>query len=298
MEGANLRFANLKFADFLKSNLQGANLSLAKAEAASFRLANLNGSQLRLTWLQGSDFQSAQMQAAVLRNAILHAADLRYARLEGADLSFARLQHADFSSAEIQGADFRLAMMWFTRPPQPLSNPKKLIDLRGVRVRRPNLQDFAAVSSILAAGKKNALGRLDETTRARLTAFNSDSPNNKWSFRPELWKLPQISGSSSPEEVQVQTRVTDTKRDPMGKSRGEFLAYLACGDRNLKGYLAQGVIKRVLRAKIQIDVNQFCKTLNSIPSEQCTVRANLSKSLPQRISKSLKQYRDCSFEGK
>ena len=294
LQGAQMRFANLQFANFLKSNLQGANLSLAKAEAASFRLANLNGSRLRLTWLQGSDFQGARLQAAVLRNAILHVADLRSARLEGADLSFARLQYADFSGSEIQGADFRRTMMWYTQPPQPLKFPKHLVDLRGVRTRPPNLQDQAAVTAILTRDSQHAVGRLDRTTRGKLSKFMSSSTGS-WTFQSEFWTLPQGRSVGSLNQFPPNSAETEIQLDPKAKNRGQFFANLACGDGNANGYLAQGVIRRVLRAKVQIDVSQFCRAMKAMPLEQCTVRTILHKNLPERIRRILNQEPDCSF---
>jgi hypothetical protein len=157
------------------------------------------------------------------------------------------------------------------------------------------LQDRAAVSAILEEGKYSPFGSLDESSRARLVAFNSDS-SEEWAFRPELWKLPVDSGANRPKQARAGLQKTDIDVDPEGRSRGEFLAYLACGDRSPSGYLAQGVINRVLRAKIQIDLGQFCKTFNSIPSEQCTVRANLQEHLPERIQNNLKQVKDCYFK--
>lgn len=268
LEAAQLRFANLRFTNFLKSNLQGANLSLARAEAASFRLANLKGSQLRLAWLQGADLQGAQLQGADLRNAVLQAADLRSARLEAADLSAARLQGANFLGAEVQGVDLRRSLMWKTSPPRPEKTRKTLIDHRGVRVRKPTLQDKLAIQTIFEITNTEGPEKLNPSLVRRLVAFDNDTTED-WSFNPKDWTEPQIASDNA--NQQYEARPVDAK----GEKRGQFLAYLACGDKSSAGHLAQGVIRRVIRSKVQIDASAFCQTFNAVPLDNCPVRTKL-----------------------
>ena len=70
-ECANLRSADLRYADLSYANLHGADLHGADLRYANLRSANLHGADLRY---------------ANLRSANLHGADLRYADLHGANL--------------------------------------------------------------------------------------------------------------------------------------------------------------------------------------------------------------------
>ena len=284
LQGAQLRFANLQFTNFLKSNLQGANLSLARAEAASFRLANLKGSQLRLTWLQGADFQGAELQGADLRNAVLQVADFRSAKLEAADLSSARLQGANFLGAEVQGVDLRRSLMWKTLPPRPQKTRKTLVDHRGVRVRPPSLQDNLAIETVFEISKRKGAKGLSKSLELRLKAFVNDK-SGVWKFNPSHWTEPQMASSRT-----AQSYATPPV-DANGKARGQFLAYLACGDKSASGYLAQGVIRRVIRSKIQIDAIEFCTTFNKLSIDSCPVRAKL----PDKFRRKLRLGANCKI---
>jgi uncharacterized protein YjbI with pentapeptide repeats len=75
---ANLKDANLQYADLLDANLRGANLQYAD--------------------LQGADLQYADLLDAYLQGADLQGANLQDANLLGANLQYANLQGATFTT--------------------------------------------------------------------------------------------------------------------------------------------------------------------------------------------------------
>ncbi|HIF3909303.1 TPA: pentapeptide repeat-containing protein [Listeria monocytogenes] len=103
-ERANLRGANLSYADLSCANLRGANLSYA-----DLRRADLSCADLRRADLRGADLRRADLSCADLRRADLRGADLSYADLSGADLNGADLRRANLSYADLSGADLSYA---------------------------------------------------------------------------------------------------------------------------------------------------------------------------------------------
>ncbi len=103
-ERANLRGANLSYADLSCANLRGANLSYA-----DLRRADLSCAYLRRADLRGADLRRADLSCADLRRADLSCADLSYADLSGADLNGADLRRANLSYADLSGADLSYA---------------------------------------------------------------------------------------------------------------------------------------------------------------------------------------------
>jgi len=83
--GANLSFADLRYADLHFADLSSANL----------RSADLSFADLSTTNLSFADLSSANLSFADLSSANLSFADLRYANLSSADLSSANLSSAD-----------------------------------------------------------------------------------------------------------------------------------------------------------------------------------------------------------
>ena len=81
LSSANLRSADLRYADLSFANLHSANLSYADLSSANLR--------------------SADLSYANLSSANLRSADLRYADLRYADLSFANLHSANLSYANL-----------------------------------------------------------------------------------------------------------------------------------------------------------------------------------------------------
>ena len=92
--GADLRGANLDYANLYGADLRGANLNDANLYGANLDYANLNGANLRGANLYGADLRDANLNDANLRGANLYGADLRGANLDGADLRGANLYDA------------------------------------------------------------------------------------------------------------------------------------------------------------------------------------------------------------
>ncbi|EJB4707250.1 pentapeptide repeat-containing protein [Listeria monocytogenes] len=91
-ERANLRGANLSYADLSCANLRGANLRGANLSYADLSCANLRGANLSY-----ADLSCANLRVANLSYADLSCANLRGANLSGADLSYADLRRADLN---------------------------------------------------------------------------------------------------------------------------------------------------------------------------------------------------------
>ena len=85
LSGANLRYADLRYADLSGASLSDANL----------RYADLSGANLR-----GADLSYADLSGANLRYADLSGADLCGADMRGADLSGASLSDASLRDAK------------------------------------------------------------------------------------------------------------------------------------------------------------------------------------------------------
>ncbi|EAG7185470.1 pentapeptide repeat-containing protein [Listeria monocytogenes] len=103
-ERANLRGANLSYADLSCANLRVANLSYA-----DLRRADLSCADLRRADLRGADLSYADLSGADLNGADLNGADLNYADLNGADLNGADLRRANLSYADLNGANLSYA---------------------------------------------------------------------------------------------------------------------------------------------------------------------------------------------
>jgi uncharacterized protein YjbI with pentapeptide repeats len=102
---ADLRGANLNFANLVGVNLEGANLSdaslyFANLEGANLEGANLSKANLKVANLVGVTLRGADLERANLSMANLHGADLESANLRGADL-----ERANFSMVNLRGAD-------------------------------------------------------------------------------------------------------------------------------------------------------------------------------------------------
>ncbi len=104
-ERANLRVANLSYADLSCANLRVANLSYADLRGANLSGANLSGANLRVANLSYADLRGANLSGANLSGANLSYADLSCANLRGANLRVANLSYADLSCANLRGAD-------------------------------------------------------------------------------------------------------------------------------------------------------------------------------------------------
>jgi hypothetical protein len=96
---ANLRSANLSFADLNSANLRFANLRSANLSFANLNSANLNSANLRF-----ADLDSANLSFANLNSANLNSANLRFADLNSANLNSANLRFADLCFADLRSA--------------------------------------------------------------------------------------------------------------------------------------------------------------------------------------------------
>ncbi|EAD2531536.1 pentapeptide repeat-containing protein [Listeria monocytogenes] len=102
LRGANLSYAdlscaNLSYADLSCANLRGANLSYADLSCANLRGANLRGANLSYADLSCANLRGANLRGANLSYADLSCANLRVANLSGANLSGANLSYADLN---------------------------------------------------------------------------------------------------------------------------------------------------------------------------------------------------------
>jgi hypothetical protein len=106
---ANLRSADLSYADLSSANLSSADLRSANLSYADLSSANLGSADLRSADLGSADLSSADLSSADLRYADLRSADLSSADLCYANLRYANLSSADLSSANLGSADLRSA---------------------------------------------------------------------------------------------------------------------------------------------------------------------------------------------
>ncbi|WP_141086150.1 pentapeptide repeat-containing protein [Listeria monocytogenes] len=104
-ERANLRGANLSYADLSCANLRGADLSCANLRGANLSYADLSCANLRGANLRGANLSYADLSCANLRGANLRGANLSYADLSCANLRVANLSGANLSGANLSYAD-------------------------------------------------------------------------------------------------------------------------------------------------------------------------------------------------
>jgi len=129
-EGADMSNAFLSHADLHGARLDAANLRGAYLDAADLADAHLYGSQLRdasLAFhtdlsranLSYADLAEAALYGSSLRDADLQSADLSHARLNGADLSGASLSYANLEGAHFDSADLTYTDLRDTRNLNP-----------------------------------------------------------------------------------------------------------------------------------------------------------------------------------
>ena len=102
---ADLRSADLRYADLSYADLRSADLRYADLRSADLSSADLRYADLRSANLRSADLSYADLRSADLRSADLSYADLRYADLRSADLSYADLRSADLRSAKLKPID-------------------------------------------------------------------------------------------------------------------------------------------------------------------------------------------------
>jgi len=107
---ANLRNANLSFADLAGANLSDADLSGADLSFADLAGANLSDAIIIDAYLHGCNLTNADLTGADLRNANLSFVDLRGANLRGADLRRANLRATDLRGVDLSGTNLTRAI--------------------------------------------------------------------------------------------------------------------------------------------------------------------------------------------
>ena len=94
--------ADLRYADLQYANLRGVDLQRADMRGVDLRRADMQEANL-----QYADMQEANLQRAYLRYANLRYANLQYANLGGTDLQYANLRGADLRGTNLQDANLR-----------------------------------------------------------------------------------------------------------------------------------------------------------------------------------------------
>ena len=114
MKQANLQYAQLKGAIVEGVDLQFSNLEGAVAEGIRASGANMTGANLTDISARGADFKEAQLEGikahrAELSEAVLEGANLRGAKMHGAILKQVNLKKADLRNAEMERANLEKA---------------------------------------------------------------------------------------------------------------------------------------------------------------------------------------------
>ncbi len=115
LQGANLKLADLRKADFIaddltdadlgSANLTNARLDLAHLTGAKLDFANLTNARLDLAHLTNANLDFANLTNARLARADLTGAVLTKAQLTNANLNFANLTNVNLTGADLTGAD-------------------------------------------------------------------------------------------------------------------------------------------------------------------------------------------------
>lgn len=121
MNGTIVESADVKNADFGKTELLGARFNNVHGGTANFSGALLMGADFQNAQLLASNFTGAGLQGARFSGSTLQAADVSNAYMQGVDMSGASLQGASFENtflhaatldyASIQGASFKGAAL-------------------------------------------------------------------------------------------------------------------------------------------------------------------------------------------
>lgn len=172
---ADLREANLAWANMRDTDIHGGYLSLANLTQADLRSANLQSAHL-----QGAILCGANLNKAVLRNANLSEADLNTANLSYGDFRKANLSKANLSNTNLNGANLHIANLNQVR-----LNDSKLMranlygtDLSGADMSRTQLLEAnlgranLSEANLHEANLSEANLRVANLTRANLQKVN------------------------------------------------------------------------------------------------------------------------------
>ena len=105
LQGADLRYADLRYTWLTGADLTGADLRQAGLIVAWLNGANLTGANLTYAWLGGANLYDANLTGADLTGADMHRAHLQYADLSDTILQYAYLFGAYLYDANLTGAD-------------------------------------------------------------------------------------------------------------------------------------------------------------------------------------------------
>ncbi|HEB37701.1 MAG TPA: pentapeptide repeat-containing protein [Thermoplasmatales archaeon] len=105
LRNSNFCRANLKGADFSKSDLSFSNLSETNLEGAKFIKADLAKTKIVKTNLEGADFNGANLEEANLEETSLHGTIFANSNLHKASLKGSELFRTDFREADLSGAN-------------------------------------------------------------------------------------------------------------------------------------------------------------------------------------------------
>lgn len=107
--GANLKRADLRYADMFRAFLVKANLRKADLRGARMRETYLQNADIREGILDNVDFRNANLRGTDFREAILVNVNFSGADLQNAQFGLADLRKAHFENTNLEGADFRCA---------------------------------------------------------------------------------------------------------------------------------------------------------------------------------------------
>jgi energy-coupling factor transporter ATP-binding protein EcfA2 len=121
LSGANLKRANLRYADMFRAFLPAAILRNSNLRGARLRQTNLVKADIRGADLEDADLRGADLRWTDFREADLRRADFFDADLRKAQLGMADLRGASLKNVRLEGADLRCAKLMGVRDLDPKS---------------------------------------------------------------------------------------------------------------------------------------------------------------------------------
>ena len=149
-----------------KANLRSANLAYANLRYANLRSANLAYANLRYANLTSANLAYANLRSANLRSANLTSANLAYANLRSANLRSANLRSADLRSFK--------ACLWMTLTKFRDEVPALLVALKDGRVNGSTYSGECACLIGTIGNAREAKGLSSNVDR------NSSDPSERW----------------------------------------------------------------------------------------------------------------------
>lgn len=215
LQGAVLRKADLRCANFWYANLQGVDLHAADLRRTNFTDANLQGANLSEAYMEGADLRRADLAKASLRRADmwgtnligakLYEADLQEATLEGANLtsanfSRATLVHVNLHGATLEGASFAEANLFEA-------------DLSGASINRTNFHGaFLQGTRFFGADLTGSKTIVPERVTPLLLLYEQPGKIRAYKLVNALYQSPYISRFEY--HVGCKLEVSDANSDP------------------------------------------------------------------------------------